>query len=501
MQEKLSYVKLLNTKPGSHHWHMSTISIDDDISLSLSRKQTHSQYPTIKFLTFNTWGLKFVSKHRKERLKAIADKLAGIRTGVPLPNLESLRDSPDLNTEDTYDVVVLQEIWCKDDWDYLVYRCKDVFPFYRIFYSGIISGPGLAILSKIPIDSTFLHKFPINGVPSAITRGDWFVGKSISVTILKALTEDTAPLAILNSHMHAPYALTGENAYYCHRSCQAWHFSKIANLYKKAGYAVVIVGDLNSRPGSLPHTFLTLETGLIDSWEQLNGKQDQGEISKMNPSDQLIFGCTTCDSTLNTWRSKKRPDEACRLDYALVDPAKLQTIEAGLRFTERIPNVGSFSDHFAYSCSLRFLPQDIGLNPVLRNKIYSNSDLNLTRDQLLEKFSTYEELKLTIASYTKVAKRRKLIRGAYFWIAIYLLITSITVTSFTSQRAGWSSVFWVIFAIIVSVFGTINGLISFLFGRSELRALMEIEHEVTDAERNLQSVLDMKRTSFILPQN
>ena len=44
----------------------------------------NSKAYSIKFLTFNTWGLKYVSKHRKERLRAIADKLAGHSTLTPI---------------------------------------------------------------------------------------------------------------------------------------------------------------------------------------------------------------------------------------------------------------------------------------------------------------------------------------------------------------------------------------------------------------------------------
>lgn len=434
----------------------------------------------VKFLTFNTWGLKFVSKHRKERLRAIADKLAGKSAAIPLPGSETLR-SDECELEDDYDVVALQEIWCKSDWDYIVSRCHQKYPYYRIFYSGILAGPGLAILSKIPIESTFLYRFPINGRPSAFFRGDWYVGKSVSITLLKPLSKSTYPLAILNSHMHAPYALKGDAAYHCHRSCQAWDFSKIANLYKKAGYAVVIVGDLNSRPGSLPHQFLTKETGLVDSWEQLHGEQDLQLISRMDPHDQIRLGGTTCDSILNTWRAQRRPDEACRLDYALVDPERLETVQARVKFTEQIPNVGSFSDHFAYNCTLRLLP-----------KSESQPKNPSKRDLLLDKLANYEEMLQVLAKYRRVSKWQKLWRGTHFWLSVLIIIIIHVVTTFTSNRAGWSSVFWVFFATFMAVTGLIDGLISFLFGRSEIRALEEVSQEVRDSRREIQETLENK---------
>lgn len=465
-----------------------------------------SQERQIKFLTFNTWGLKYVSKHREQRLHAIADKLAGVDS--PQTKVNSLNESLSDNGKDTlspdrpieepvfpegkalveydFDIIALQEIWCQSDWDYLLEKCKDKYPHSRIFYSGILTGPGLAILSKIPIESSFLYRFPINGRPSAIFRGDWYVGKSVAITKLKPMDLDVPPIVVMNSHMHAPYALTGDAAYECHRASQAWDFSQLIQLYKKAGYAVIVVGDLNSRPGSLPHNLLTQETGLLDSWERLHGETNLEELKGMNALDQLKIGCTTCDSQLNTWRASRRPDEACRLDYALLDPQRLQTIDAGVRFTDRLDGVGSYSDHFAYYCKLKILTQRESIAHVAsgHNREYDDREVQLSR------YSSYEEMLKCIDDYMSTAQRQKIFRGIYFTVSIFLLVASMVVTTFTSKRASWSSVFWVFFAILITVTGLISGEISFLFGRSEIRALKEVQHEVQDAQRYLQDLLD-----------
>lgn len=411
----------------------------------------------VKFLTLNTWGLKFVSKHRKERLRAIADKIA----------LEHYK----------YDVIALQEVWCKEDWHYIEDVCKEFFPYTRIFYSGIIAGPGLAILSKIPIDSTFLYRFPINGRPSAFWRGDWYVGKSVAVTLLRPLDADSFPLAILNSHMHAPYSLTGDAAYHCHRACQAWDFAKFSNMLAKAGYAVVIVGDLNSRPGSLPHKFLTLETTLIDSWEQLNGVQDLDKIKNLSPESQIEIGGTTCDSTLNTWRAQRDPTEACRLDYALIDASKLKTISAEVRFTEQIPGIGSYSDHFAYSCTLQILSTN------------SYKSLSRSNSKLVNHVEYYDEMLELLEEYKQTSLWQKKWRGWHFVLSVVAIIAIHVVVTFTARVAPWSSIFWVFAAVAVAVTGLIDGLISYLFGRSELRALEEVKQEVLDGKRSLQTVV------------
>ncbi|EDZ72640.1 YER019Wp-like protein, partial [Saccharomyces cerevisiae AWRI1631] len=196
-----------------------------------------------------------------------------------------------------------------------------------------------------------------------------------------------------------------------------------------------------------------------------------------------------CDSLLNTWRAQRQPDEACRLDYALIDPDFLQTVDAGVRFTERIPHLDcSVSDHFAYSCTLNIVPQGTESRPSTSVKRAKTHD----RELILQRYSNYETMIECIHTYLKTAQRQKFFRGLHFWASILLLIASLVVTTFTANKAGWSSIFWVLFAIAVSISGTIDGAISFLFGRSEIRALSEVEQEVLDAEHHLQTFLSEK---------
>ena len=135
------------------------IEESSNFNLYSNTRDYEANGPTVKFLTFNTWGLKYVSKHRKQRLRAIADQIAQASRATPLPGNTLVQEE--------YDIIALQEVWVKEDWDYIVARCGHLFPYHRIFYSGILTGPGLVILSKIPIESTSLYRFPINGRPSA----------------------------------------------------------------------------------------------------------------------------------------------------------------------------------------------------------------------------------------------------------------------------------------------------------------------------------------------
>lgn len=398
---------------------------------------------TFKLLTFNTWGLKYVSKFRKERLTAIADRLS---------------------REGDYDIVALQEIWTKEDWEYIDSVCAHVYPFRRWFSSGILSGPGLAVLSKYPIKKTFLYRFPINGRPSAFFRGDWYVGKSVAVSWLQL--DDGSTIALLNSHMHAPYSKFGDAAYDTHRACQAWEIATIVDELKSAGHAVILVGDLNSRPGSLQYNILEKEAGLTDSWELIHGKTDLELVKTMDPWEQIIRAGTTCDSILNTWRASRRPDEACRLDYALVDSSRLKPLQAGVEFTEQIPGIGSYSDHFAYSAvfSLR--------------KLEKGTEKSISVQELAP---VYEELRSLVQDYIMTTLEwQRSWRLWHFVISMVISIAFLPVIIVVSYRAPWASILFYFFGCIVFATGLINGMISFLFGRYELRNLREVILEVND---------------------
>jgi sphingomyelin phosphodiesterase 2 len=405
---------------------------------------------SVKLLTFNTWGLKFVSKHRTERLQAIADRLAQY---------------------DNYDIVALQEVWCEGDWKYIDDICEKQFPYRRIFKSGIVSGPGLAVLSKIPISETFLYRFPINGRPSAVLRGDWFVGKSIAVTLLDPHEENAVPIALLNSHMHAPYAQSGDNSYSCHRACQAWDFAKMVRMLKKAGYAVIQVGDLNSKPGSLPHKLFTVEGGLTDSWDNLHGNAvfSPQQIASMSPADQIELAGITCDSQLNTWRAHRQIWEACRLDYVLVDVNNVQAIKGSVEFTERLPPPldCSYSDHFAYCAEFLINSRDDYVPP--------------KQDQFCtERMGVYRDLLMEIGEYRKYTiPYQATWRKYHFFASIFALIFLHMAISLVSTP--WILVIIMLLGTVIGITGAINGLLWYCGVRSELRALQEVQMEVEDS--------------------
>lgn len=116
----------------------------------------------ISILSLNCWGLKYVSKRRKERLNAIAEKIA----------------------QENYDVVALQELWVYADYLNLRQKTQAKLGYGKYYACGVL-GAGLAILSKFPIEASSMSPYRLNGRPIAFWRGDWYVGKGVASATLQ----------------------------------------------------------------------------------------------------------------------------------------------------------------------------------------------------------------------------------------------------------------------------------------------------------------------------
>lgn len=460
------------------------------LSKITEKNQSSLNKDTIKLLTFNTWGLKKVSKFRNERFEAIISLLSGNTPTNVKPTIEGLE------TDSDFDIVALQEVWTTNNKDRIIERLSSIYN-CRFFSSGIITGPGLGTLTRFPIVDTWLLKFGINGVPWAVNRGDFFVGKSCAITEMEV--HENKKLVLLNSHMHAPYAQEGYNAYLCHRVCQAYEIYKLVKRIQRDPTAsVVLVGDLNSKPGSLPYRIMTRMTGLVDSFvsdyqfinsyldakngaihRHLGKKNDFTinsnnpskntnveilDVSQMDPLDQVKYAGTTCDSKLNTWRQDRQVWEACRLDYALIDPKKLRSVSSKVQMTEQIRGIGSLSDHFGYSCELKLEPSEV-----------DEDDID---DQ--EKVDILLEILKVIDDYTLTAEREELWKLLYFVGALIYVIGSLIFITFTANRAGWSSVLVYLGGVFFSITGVFALIFGFVFGQKELRALREVRMQVID---------------------
>ncbi|ODQ80458.1 hypothetical protein BABINDRAFT_7888 [Babjeviella inositovora NRRL Y-12698] len=414
----------------------------------------------IRALTLNTWGIKYITPLREQRLHAIGNRLS----------------NPTNDSEEEYDIVALQELWVLADWEYISQTCAAKYPYRRYFYSGKLLGPGLAILSKYPIKETFFHAFPINGRPSAVITGDWYTGKGVAVAVLKL--DESREIAVLNTHLHGPYShdVSHDANYLCHRTCQVWDLTKLVNFMAAPQRAVMVLGDLNSTPNSLPYNLITKRCMLNDSWLKFKkmAEEDIGDIKGMTPQEQIDVGCVTCDSTLNTWARKLSVEEAWRLDYVLTSH-NLEITDAKVKFVSLIPGVEeSYLDHFAYTIKCVFGETEVetATKAKMRRAIQRE---------------TYHQFSGAISDYQKRRIPHERNRRVAYMVVSVALAVWLVFAVVKMDGAVWVRVGLCALSFVLASSGFVNGLFFGLgFTQGEYKTLEEVRHEIMDELRCIE---------------
>ncbi|XP_015368885.1 PREDICTED: putative neutral sphingomyelinase isoform X1 [Diuraphis noxia] len=192
----------------------------------------------LSIFTLNIWGLKFISKNRNARVKALSDSL----------------------TNNGYDVVCLQELWCEDDYKYLKASCKNVFKYIHYFHSGML-GSGMCIMSRYPVIDHHYHSFSLNGYLHKIWHGDWFGGKGIGMcrVNVNGFTVD-----VYTTHLQACYNASNDK-YINHRIIQAFEIANLIRITSAGSDLSVLAGDLNCNPNDICYKLVCLVANMIDS--------------------------------------------------------------------------------------------------------------------------------------------------------------------------------------------------------------------------------------------
>ncbi|PGH13003.1 hypothetical protein AJ80_06487 [Polytolypa hystricis UAMH7299] len=475
----------------------------------------------INILTFNCWGLKFISKYRRERLLEIGRRLA--------------------QSEYPPEIVGLQECWTQEDYHNIRKETREILPYGKFYFSGIFGG-GLAILSKWPIEESSMFPYPLNGRPSAFYRGDWYVGKGVASARIRIGQGSKDIVDVFCTHLHAPYEKEPHDSYLCHRTAQAWEIAKMMRASSEKGHLVIGLGDFNMLPLSFAHRLITSHAPVVDVWRSLHPDSSIGaavdpvEMARGKPVPSGDFNIlengATCDGIFNTWRWSKSlqkqlgkenivvegslPDPlGKRLDYIFVSdsqfggsgtPCKWNVESTRVGMMERHPVLRcSLSDHFAVEAtivreaarSLESVEEEgASFLPIQKHmeSIYSATPTSPTLpsapalsplqtpqrkptiqgdiyDQILQMISTYRNREL----FQRRARLGHFIASIFISIACFVGV-------------WWSPYPFVSFILcFVSTLnfgaGIIDGLIGGLFVSSELRALKEFEWEVRNARR------------------
>ncbi|CAG5115057.1 unnamed protein product [Candidula unifasciata] len=275
---------------------------------------------TLKILTLNCWALPFPvpCKNRRERVNAICDYLRN----------------------ESFDIVILEEIWVKSDFQKLRDKLQMKLPFSHYFYSGTI-GSGVCVFSRHLIAETIYHRFQLNGHPHKIFHGDWFCGKGVG---LCKIHEEGLDINLYCTHLHAEYNAV-QDEYEAHRLAQAFELSQFIRSTSVDCDAVILAGDLNIAPKSLGYKVVTHYAHLQDAWAEKENKV----------CDELAG---TCDVPFNTYtgaEAKLRIPNGERIDYIMysVKPNCKATVTDCQIGIGKIPDLNiSYSDHEAVMATI-----------------------------------------------------------------------------------------------------------------------------------------------------
>lgn len=475
---------------------------------------------SIRLFTLNCWGLKYLAKHRHERLSHIGVEIAAA-------------DPPP-------DIVGLQECWTQQDYLSIRDSTRGILPYGKYYHGGIF-GAGLAILSRWPIEESSMFRYPLNGRPTAFFRGDWFVGKGVACARIRLGSGRGEVAEVFCTHLHAPYEQEPNDSYICHRTAQAWEIAKLMRGAAERGHLVVGLGDFNMIPLSFAHRLLEAHAPVRDVWRVLHPDSSVGaavdavEKRRERPVPNARFNTVengaTCDSVLNTWRWNKEhqrlldkgrdimveddtPDpRAKRLDYIFLGNSIFPSNETLGQWRVESANVGmtmrhptlrcSLSDHFSVEATITRSSSAAPIDPSSISATANGaptSPLSAYEQSVLlpstseEKYtqgppptsllaplssSFYGDILAMIHKYTLRERRQRRLRLGHF---IGQLCTSIGCL----VAVWWSPHNYVAFILmLISTLGlsagVIDGLIGGLFVGSELRALKEFRWEVENA--------------------
>ncbi|KAI8266890.1 Inositol phosphosphingolipids phospholipase C [Colletotrichum sp. SAR 10_98] len=485
-----------HSSPPSQHIQMQSLSSLNSVKMDNPND--------LRILTLNCWGLKYISTLRAARLEAIGRRILSL----PKPP----------------NIVCLQECWVTADFESIRHTLAPILPHAKFYYSGPFGG-GLAILSRWPIVESSMHRYPLNGRPTAFWRGDWYVGKGIAcaqIRIPVAAGEDDIAttreqtLSIFNTHTHSPYTENQPgDSYLAHRLAQAWEMSKLCRGAAEKGHLVLAMGDFNMRPLSLPHRIITAHAPVRDVWRELHPDSSLGAVedplekARGRPAPTADFNLhengATSDGPFNTWRWPKHlqkklgegkqpvvmpPDtidlKGKRLDYiffgAPTDPNGGEWVikEAEVGMVEPHPTLGcSLSDHFSVEATLSYHPTRIRRDPRLSARLSIQLEPYLLQSLSLSD-AEYDSILSTVREYVTREEKQRFNRGMHF--AFWFTVLWVCLIGVWWSKHNAVAFILMLFSSFGLVAGVIDGLLSLLFFNTELRALKEFEWEMRNAK-------------------
>lgn len=266
---------------------------------------------SLEVLTLNCWGVPvpFACKYRKERFLSIAEEIS----------------------KRNFDIVILQEVWAESDYKLLQQHILKTMPYCHYFQSGTI-GSGVCVFSKLAIEDSFYHLFPLNGYFHKVQHGDWFGGKGLGMC---RVSIQGISINIYCTHLHAEYDMESDE-YIAHRVAQAFDMSQFIKYTSGSCDLAIVGGDFNLRPTDLGYKMIVTNGNLHDCWLAKNEENESGHTNERK------------DNSFSTHNVQRLEPVGRRLDYLLYKANEGVDVEVGsckLDFGKIPDKPYNYSDH------------------------------------------------------------------------------------------------------------------------------------------------------------
>ncbi|TDU63157.1 endonuclease/exonuclease/phosphatase family metal-dependent hydrolase [Prosthecobacter fusiformis] len=227
-------------------WNLRPPAVGEPTDFAPKAASADSSFTPVRLrvVTWNVWGLLWLTPHRAERLQRVAKEVAALKP----------------------DIVAFQEAFVKADREQLITALRGVgLDHSRYFQSGLV-GSGLLLVSRFPMESEGFIRYTSNGYPHALTHGDWWAGKGLSLSIVSL--PDGTRLYLANTHLHARYK---GNRYHTTQLAQSGQLLPWVKRVHTTGWPALWIGDWNT-PATSDVLVPLVEAG---SWHLLNTEKSR----------------------------------------------------------------------------------------------------------------------------------------------------------------------------------------------------------------------------------
>ena len=223
----------------------------------------------------------------------------------------------------------------------------------------------------------------------------------------------------------------------------------------------------------MEHTIVTAHGLVTDSWLAIHPDSppwpytDDPSTVHLSAADRIRVLGITCNSLLNTWRANRSVAAGVRLDYVFVNQNHAVVKDSKVVFTEPIEGLGcSYSDHFGITVKLQIQDGD-PIDPKETGQTTLSAAL-------------FQEIDAITNRYIAREARDSYYRNLHFFAALIVFVALLVGQWWVTAIYGHFIV--LLGTVLIVITGVVNGLIGFLFGNWELRALREFQAEVNIAK-------------------